>query len=169
MPSKKDLMRVYLDNSTIEPWFEAILIEGKHMKTPGFIQFLIVHKEIEKFISSFTVAELVEKLMFHTEKVRPFMKKLELIEGFVNTFQQTIPNLTIIEEEQAPNGQRGLFISVPELIQFTAKIGDIKDAIHVCIAKHEDLYLVTKDDNIGRVQDIYQRTVGMVGFMKAFE
>ncbi|GEM_PF-4580887 len=106
--SKKDLMRVYLDNSTIEPWFESIM--AQRPETSGFIQFLIDHQEIEKFISSFTVAELVEKLMFHTDRIRPFMKKLELIEAFVKTFQQTIPNLTIIEEERSSNGQRGLFI-----------------------------------------------------------
>ncbi|GEM_PF-3237839 len=60
-------------------------------------------------------------------------------------------------------------ISVPEVIQFTAKIGDVRDAVHVCIAKHEDLYLVTKDDGIGKVQEIYPKTIGMIGFMKAFE
>ncbi len=166
MVGKKDLMKVYLDTSVILPWFQNIMTENN--ETPMIIRFLVEHPEIEKYISSFTVAELVEKLMFKTDKIRDHMKKLEIITSFIDVFQRTIPNLYIIELEESKNGERGILIPIPELIEYISVIGNVKDAIHVCIAKHEDIYIVTKDDEIGRIQSLYPKTVGMKGFAKAF-
>lgn len=107
--------------------------------------------------------------MFRTGRIKDYMKRAEYVSAFVETFRHTIPNLNIIELEESKNGERGLLIPVPELLEYTALIGDVSDAIHVCIAKHEDIYLVTKDNDVGRVQEAYPKTVGMVGFAKAFE
>ena len=173
MASKKDLLRVYLDTCVVEPWFKNMIQSKKDDKnqteTPEIIQFLIAHPEIEKYISYFTIAELVEILMFKTDKVRDHMKRLEIIGAFVEAFQRTIPNLRIIVLEESKNGEKGLLIPIPELLKYTALIGEVKDAIHVCIAKHEDIFIVTKDDKIGKVQSVYPKTVGMKGFAKAFE
>ena len=75
-----------------------------------------------------------------------------------------IPNLKILEDEISKNGQKGLFISAEDLLAFTTKIGSVKDAIHVCLAKHENCYFVTKDDKVGKVQLFYPKTIGM-GFV----
>jgi len=172
MPSKQDLMRVYLDTCVILPWFQNIITNKKDSKgkieVPKIIQFLVEHPEIEKYISAFTVAELVKELMFKTDKVKPHMKRLEYVQGFIETFQLTIPNMNIIELEESKNGEKGILIPVPDLIKYTSLIGDVPDAIHVCIAKHEDIYMVTKDDKVGKVQSVYSKTVGMIGFAKAF-
>ena len=167
MSLKDDLKKVYLDNSTIEPWFEGIMTNNIKLLTSGFINFLIEHKEILKFISTFTVAELIEKLLFKTNNIKQYMKKKSKIEDFVETFRCTIPNLKILEDETSRTGEKGLFICAEDLLAFTTKIGSTKDAIHICIAKHEGLYFVTKDDDAGRVQSIYEKTIGMKGFMRA--
>lgn len=173
MPFKQDLMRVYLDTCVILPWFQNIIIGKKDNKgqieTPRIIQFLIDHSEIEKYVSAFTVAELVKELMFKTDRVKPHMKRLEYVQSFIETFQLTIPNLNIIELEESKNGDKGILIPVPDLIKYTSLIGDVPDAIHVCIAKHEDIYMVTKDDKVGRVQSVYPKIIGMIGFAKAFD
>ncbi len=166
MPGKKDLLKVYLDTSVILPWFENIMANKK--ETPMIIQFLIEHSEIEKYISAFTIAELVENLMFKSNKIRDYMKKSQYIIDFIETFRHTIPNLKIIELEESKNGKKGLLISVPELIEFTSIIGSVKDSIHVCIAMHEDIYIVTKDDKVGKVQTLYPKIIGMIGFAKSF-
>lgn len=172
MPSRQDLMKVYLDTSVILPWFQNIITNKKdnkgQLETPKIIQFLIDHPEIEKYISAFTVAELVKELMFKTDKVKPHMKRLEYVQSFVETFQLIIPNLNIIELEESKNGDKGILVAVPDLIKYTSLIGDVSDAIHVCIAKHEDIYIVTKDDRVGNVQSVYPKTIGMIGFAKAF-
>ena len=169
MTLKDDMKRVYLDNSVIEPWFEGIMTGNKQLQTSKFIDFLILHTEIEKFISTFTIAELIEKLLFKTNNIKSYMKEKSKIEDFVEAFRQTIPNLKILEDEVSQNGQKGLFICAEDLLAFTTKIGSSKDSVHVCIAKHEDLYFVTKDDKIGRVKELYPKTIGMIGFAKAFD
>ncbi len=167
MASKDDLKRVYLDTSVILPFFENLM--KNKTETTGFIEFLIRHPEIEKWISSFTIAELVEHLFYKTPEVKQFMKNLKNIEAFVKTFQQMVPNLNIILLEESKKGNKGLIIAVPQLINYTSLIGNVQDAVHVCIAMHEDLWIVTKDDKIGKVKELYPKTIGMVGFMKAFE
>lgn len=92
----------------------------------------------------------MEELLFRTSKVKLHMRKLQLV-------------------EESKNGEKGLLIPVPELLEYTALIGYVKDAIHVCVAKHEDIYIVTKDDKVGKVQQVYPKTIGMKGFAKAFE
>ena len=167
MTNRKDLMKVYLDTNVILPWFENIM-SGKN-ETPNVILFLVDHPEIEKYISSFTIAELVEHLMFKTDRIKGFMRKLDIITSFVEAFQNTIPNLSIIELEESKNGDFGILVPIPELIEYTSVIGSVSDSIQVCIAKHEDIYIVTKDDDIGKVQSLYPKTVGMIGFAKAFQ
>ena len=173
MPSKKDLERVYLDTSVVLPWFQNLMRGTKDsrgtIETPEIIEFLIARPEIAKYISYFTIAEIVKELMFKTDKVRSHLKRLEIVQSFVLTFQGTIPNLSIIELEESKNGEKGILIPIPELLQYTALIGDTSDAIHVCIAKHEDIYLVTKDDKVGKVKILYPKTIGMKDFAKAFE
>lgn len=172
MTTKDDLKHVYLDTSVILPWFQNMLQNKKdskgHIEAPKIIQFLVDHPEIEKYISYFTIAEIVEELLFKTDKIKDYMKRLEHVKAFVEVFQLTIPNLSIIEQEESKNGESGILIPAPELLEYTAKIGDVKDAIHVCIAKHEDIYMVTKDDKVGKAQSVYPKIIGMIGFAKAF-
>ncbi len=52
----------------------------------------------------------------------------------------------IIEYEKEDK-ETGIFIS-PEVVKFTSICGELKDAAHVCIAKHENLMFVTHEDKM---------------------
>ena len=55
MAIKEDFKRIYLDTCTILPWFENLMQDKPKLETPGFIQFLVDHPEIEKWISSYSM------------------------------------------------------------------------------------------------------------------
>ena len=80
-----------------------------------------------------------------------------------------IPNLKVLILEKSKKGKEGLIIAVPELWNYTAQHGQTTDAIHVCIAMHEDFWFITKDDRIGKLKELYPKIEGMKGFMGIFD
>ena len=159
---------IYPDTSIIREWFVRIIVgDRRDVET---IEFLRKHKEINKFISIYGVAELIETL-----KKEPSIqhKKLtkEFIWDLIKALQNTLTNLKIIEEYAEPEGvskYRGIVLS-SEIVDFTYLCGDLKDSIHVEIAKNNDLLFVTKDDEVGRVKELYPKIEGIRSLIRRYE
>lgn len=163
---KDDIKQIYIDTSLLHEWFARLMRQEKTEKDPEIILFHREHNEIKKFISIFTIAELVESLLFHEKRIREHMKKLELIEHFANLLMETT-GIKIIEYEKK-NGHGGIFIS-PRIIKCTGICGSVKDAIHVCIAEHEDLWLVTHDSKFGKLKPLYAKITTDTHLLKLFK
>lgn len=165
MPSKNDVKQIYIDTSLLHGWF-ARLMRGEKEGNTEIVKFLIDQKEIKKFISIFTIAELVESLLFHEKRIRDYMKKKEVIESFAEILIETT-GIRILELEKRDE-HKGIFIS-PKIVEYTALCGSVKDAIHVVIAEHEDLWLITHDNKIGKIKPLYNRIITDKHLLKLFE
>lgn len=166
MPKKDDIKQIYIDTSLLLEWFSRLMRGESSRDEPRIIKFLREQKEIKKFISIFTIAELVEDLLFHEKRIRDYMKRKEVIESFANILMQTT-DIKIIEYERQDE-HAGIFIS-PDIVKYTAACGSVKDAIHVCIAEHEALWLVTHDDKFGRIKPSYENILTDTHLLKLFE
>lgn len=152
--------KIYLDTNVIREWFVRIILGDK--KDVRVIEFLRRHEEIDKFISVYGVAELIETLK---KESRIQHKKLtkELIWDLIRAPQNTLTNLKIIEEyttERGTSEYKGIVLS-SKIVDFTFLCGDLKDSIHVEIAANNDLIFVTKDAKVGRVKELYPKVVGI--------
>ena len=145
-------LKLYIDTSLIYEPIRRMLVNEKPFETE-FTDFLIGHPEIERTISIFTVAEIVENLLFREKRILEYKRNIDAILTLVKVIQNTY-SIDVIEYE-IKDGQKGFFV-LSDLIALTGKLGNIKDAIHVCIAKHENLMLVSHEDKFGVVKDIYK-------------
>ena len=166
MSTKDDINQIYIDTSLLHEWFAGVMRGEKIESDPEIIRFLRENKELKKFISIFTIAELVEDLLFHEKKIRGHMKKLEVIESLSRLLIQ-ITGIEIIELEKRDE-HKGIFIS-PNVVKYTSICGSVKDATHVCIAEHEDLWLVTHDNKIGKLKYLYKKITTDTHLLKIFE
>ena len=163
---KEDIVQIYIDTSLLNEWFARLMRGEKPEKDPEIIRFLGAYKDIEKFISIFTIAELVESLLFHEKRIRDHMKKMEIIESFAKLLMETT-GLKIIELEKKDE-HKGVFIS-PQVVKYTSICGSVKDAIHVCIAQYEDLWLITHDNKFGRLKPLYEKILTDRNLLKLFK
>ncbi len=155
-------MRIYLDTSIIREWFVNI-IRGDRGE-PFYIEFMRTHNEFEKFISIYGIAELIETLKNEPEIQHKKLTK-EFIMELIKLLQTTI-NMKIIESTDKENTEfKGISLSA-DIIDFTYLCGDLKDAIHVEIAKSNKLSFVTKDDKAGRIKPLYPEIVGIRKFIR---
>ncbi len=164
--TKDDIKQIYIDTSLLREWFARLMREEKTEKDPEIILFLREHTEIKKFISIFTIAELVESLLIHEKKIHRYMKNIQLISSFAQLLIETT-GIKIIELEKKDE-HKGIFIS-PNVIKYTGICGSVKDAIHVCIAEHEDLWLVTHDDKFGKLKPLYAKITTDTHLLKLFK
>lgn len=158
---------IYPDTSIIREWFVRIILgDRRDVET---VEFLRKHEEINKFISIYGIAELIETLK---KEPRIQHKKLtkEFIWDMIRALQNTLTNLKIIEEDIAEgiSKYKGIVLS-SEIIDFTFLCGDLKDSIHVEIAKNNDLLFVTKDDKVGKVKELYPKVIGIRKFIRRHE
>ncbi len=161
MPNEK----IYLDVNIFREWFVR-MIRGEKGKV-FYIEFLSKRDEIEKHISIFGIAELIETLK---KEPRVQHKKLtkELILALIDALRNTI-GLEIIEEDKIQKEKfRGFFVS-PKIVEFTYLCGDLKDSIHVEIARNNDLLFITKDDKIGQVKVIYPKVEGIRSLIRRYK
>jgi hypothetical protein len=165
MAAKDEIKQVYLDTNLLREWF-ARLMRKETREDPRIIKFLREHDEIKKFVSIFTIAELVESLLFHETRIRDHMKEVKVIGSFAQVLMETT-GIKVIELEKEDD-HRGIFVS-PNVVKYTGICGSLKDAIHVCIAEHEDLWLITHDDKIGKLNSIYRKITTDTHLMKLFE
>lgn len=157
--------RVYLDINIFREWFVRTI---KNDITPVFyVQFLSERSEIEKHISIFSIAELVETLLKEPE-LQGWRLTKEWISSLIEIFKDTI-SAKIIEEDEGYKGKyRGFYVS-PKIVELTYLCGDLKDSIHVDIARTSDLLLITKDDKVGRVKAVYPKVEGIRSLIRRYE
>ncbi len=160
--------RVYLDTNLVYNWFKLHFTKRrKQADEEEIIKFLAGHREIECFISAFTVAEIAANLR------NEFKDRitLEQIKYLVQVLQDTI-NCQIIKfdkfKDMKNQDREGILIS-PEIIKFAFGCLDASDAIHVDIAKSSDLCFVTRDENVTRVKVVYENVMGEKKFRKQFD
>ncbi|MBI2583045.1 MAG: PIN domain-containing protein [Candidatus Aenigmarchaeota archaeon] len=145
--------KVYLDTNIVYGFFQNI-IRGK-MDHPEIIKFLAERKDVEKYISTFTVAEIVENLL----KEFPYRSlKKDYIMSLVDTLRLTV-DLKILQETIELSG---------ELVDFVYECKDAKDSLHVLIAKKNDLFFITRDDKVGILKSLYPNIMGEQKFKKQF-
>lgn len=158
-------MRRYIDANIFHEWFVRNI---KGDKRPIFyVKFLSERKEIDKRISIFSIAELVESLK---KEPRIQDKKLtkDWILSLIEIFRDTI-SLRIIEEDETHRGKyRGFYVS-SKIVEFASLSGDLKDSIHVDISKNNDLLFLTKDDKAGRLKELYPKIEGIRSFVRRSE
>ena len=63
---------------------------------------------------------------------------------------------------------KGISLSA-DIINYTYLCGDLKDAIHVEIAKSNKLSFITKDDKVGRIKPLYPEITGIRKFIRRAE
>lgn len=156
--------RVYLDVNIFREWFVR-MIRGD-ARTLFYVKFLSSHGEIEKHISIFGIAELVETLL-KEPKLQGRKPTKEWISSLIEIFKDTT-DVKIIEEDEIRKGLYRVFTVSPKIVEFTYLCGDLKDSIHVDIARENDLLFVTKDDKVGRVNVIYQRVEGVRSLVRKY-
>ncbi len=147
--------RIYLDTNLIYGWFKNQLNPKKHPK-PEFIEFLCGRcKGVEKFISIYSIAELLVNLKkdfqdrgLSEDKISPFF---EILKDHIG--------LKIIIEAKLTNS----------IVTFADLCNDHNDAVHIEIAKNENLTFVTRDEDIGKVGKVYKPVMCMSKFMKQFD
>lgn len=160
--------KVYLDTNLILHWFKLrILKKKKEADDKKIIKFLSKHKEIETFISAFSVAEIVAKLRKEF-KDRVTMDEIkEIIEILRNSIKFDTIKLDKFSDMKGQE-RKGILIS-PEIIDFAFVCYDASDAIHIDIAKSNDLWFVTRDDDAPRAREKYSKIMGESKFRKQFE
>ncbi|MDO8538051.1 MAG: hypothetical protein Q7S21_04155 [archaeon] len=161
-----EIKRIYLDNSLLVGWFLPYLRETKNPNVPQIIDFLSNHKEIEVFVSHFSIAELMEDLLFKEPRIRQHMRKPDIILHYFETLTDII-NLKIITHI-GKNGIEGNFVS-KEIIDFTILCKQPKDSIHVAIAKYQDLIFVTHDTKATILSKLYNNILTDNHLFKLFK
>src|SRR3989338_4797801 len=142
---------LYVDTSLIYEWCRRLMADEKCEDT-YFVAFMINHTEIRYFTSLIAIAELARKLLFEEKRVRDYKKNINTIWFVVSAFQEST-GLRIIEHEKT--GDAPLSFTDPDIIELVARLEDVNDSLHVCIAKHESLTLVTHEDKFGRIKEFY--------------
>ena len=147
--------KIYLDTNLLIGFFKNIIQkEKKPSEYPLIIDFLAKHNEIEKFISIFSIAEIIEVLR-RTYSANNLSK--EYILGLVDTLSASI-DLKVIKEASLSD----------RIIDYTYLCNDAKDAIHIDICRASEMWFITADDKCGRVKGAYDRIMGERKFRKHF-
>lgn len=157
--------KIYLDNMFLVQWALYKFFPRKHKRQPRIIEFLSHHKQIEKYISLVSIAELTRTLKYGDEfrKMKLDLKRIiQLIEEM-----QNIAGLKILLKDTFNNAKlNGIVISY-EIIKFIDK--HIIDCIHIDIAKSHELFFISNEKKIGRVKDIYKHVMTENKLMKQFK
>ena len=124
---KDEIRKIYIDTSLLHDWFARLMRNEKDPDTDS-IKFLRDRKDVDKFISIFTIAELVESLLFHEKGIRDYMKKLEVIESFSKLFMQTT-GVKVIEFEKEGE-HKGIFISPKPLGSPADEVTILENAVN---------------------------------------
>lgn len=154
MPDKME--KVYLDTNLIIGFFKNIIRKKKKTgEDPEIIKFLAIHDEIKKFISIFSIAEIIESL---EEEFPSHALTQDYILDLIETLRNTI-ELEIIEDVKVSKN----------IINYTYLCRDVKDAIHIDICQASELWFITRDEDCGKVSKIYNKIMSERKFRKQFE
>ena len=146
--------KIYLDTNLLYGWFEGQL--KKKNKQSEIIKFLSEKcHDIEKFISMYSVAELIVRLKGEFQDREISEDKI----GYLFVILRDSIGLRILFEAKLTK----------EVIKFAELCGDHNDAIHIQIAKNENLTLITRDTDVNRVEKTYSSIMSIGKLMKQFD
>ena len=138
----------------------------KQAEEEVMIKFLLEHKEIKPYISLFSVAEIVANMRNEFKDLIQMEDIKELIEILRNMISIDVIKLDETENSSGIK-RKGILIS-DEIIKFAYFCYSARDSIHIDMAKSNDLLLVTRDDDIPRVKELYPKIIGESKFRKQF-
>ncbi len=162
--------RIYLDTNILVGWFKSQLSVGQtksklidHLRrfgprNPDVIKFLINHRDIEKFISIFTIAEIVHVLKY-SDEFKGYDLELATIKWLMELLQEAVGFSVIKEVSLGGNSIKGVIIS-PDIVDFVDKHSHIIDCIHIDIAKHNELTFVSNERDLGKMKDSWRNNDG---------
>ncbi len=158
---------IYLDTSLLVGWFKHILERRKKTEEPQIIEFLNNRPEIKKYISSISIAEIIEVLK--SKEFKNYKLENQYILDLIETLRNTL-NLIVIEEfeEKGKKQLKNIFLDSQNIVDLTFLGGEVIDAIHIDISKSNNLYFITRDEGIGKTKEIYPKIMGLKHFMKQF-
>lgn len=158
--------KIYIDNSVLIRWFLHKLHPKKYKTEPQIIRFLTEHREIEKFISLISVAELVHTIK-HGENFQSFGLKLNYIRGLLSELQN-VTDLKIISKEKINGVEINGVVVSENIVNFVDKHRHIIDCIHVDLAKSHDLFFITHEKNMGVLKEFYDKIMTDDKLMKQY-
>jgi hypothetical protein len=147
--------KIYIDNSVLIRWFLHKLHPKKHKTEPQIIRFLTEHKEIEKFISIVSVAELVHTIRYGKD-FQGFGLKLSYIRDLLMKLQN-VTDLKIISKEKISGAEINGVVISENVINYVDKHRHLIDCIHVDLAKSHDLYFITHEKDMGILKEFYDK------------
>lgn len=151
--------KVYIDTMFLIRWFLSELNRSK--KLPFIIKLLIERTEIKKFISVFSILEIIRVLKYD-KKFRKFDLEVTYIKKLIEKLQNDL-DFEIIMNKEA----NGIFVS-NEVVKFIEIHDQIMDCIHFDIAKNNNLCLLTDDKKIGNLKTFYKNIMTENKFRKQF-
>jgi hypothetical protein len=158
--------KIYIDNSVLIRWFLHKLFPKKHKNIPQIIRFLTEHKEIKKFISILSVAELVHTLKYGKD-FQSFRLKLNYILDSLVELQKAMDMEVITKENISGMEINGIIIS-ENVVKFVDNHQHLLDCIHADLAKSHDLFFITHEKNMGVLKEFYDKIMTDDKLMKQY-
>jgi len=176
-----DTSKVYLDTCLLigcfkwlleknyqHQFIEKILLLVKREKEqPFIITFLKEHKNIEKFISLVSVAEIISVLKYNKD-FRHYKLTLGEINNLLVVLMTMIGFEIIVEIEIDGKKIKGNLIT-RAINNYIDKHEHVLDCIHVDIAKTNDLLFITNEDKFGLLKDLDCHIMTFNKLVKQFE
>jgi hypothetical protein len=147
--------RIYIDNSLLVRWFLHLLYPDRYADMPQIIKFLTEEKEMQKFISLISVAELIHTLKYGKDFAGKNLS-MGAIMAMIDDLQNIMGFKVILRDKVGETQLNGVIVST-DILEFLDKHNHIIDCIHVDIAKHHDLFFVTYEGKIGRMREFYDK------------
>jgi len=162
-----DLKKIYLDTSLLIGCFVWLAEKNYHKRPfplsffvhekekPYIMAFLSEQKDVQKFISIASKAEIISVLKYD-EKFRKYNFSDAEIESLISLLQTIIGFNIIIDMKIGETIIKGNLIT-DLVIEYTKKCGHVLDCIHVDMARTNDLTFVTSENKLGKIKDLYER------------
>lgn len=158
--------KIYIDNSLLVRWFLRRLHPKKFKTEPQIIRFLTEHKEIKKFISILSVAELVHTLKY-SKDFQSFGLKLSYILDSLAELLKAMDVEVISRENIGGMEIDGVIVS-ENVVKFVDMHQHLVDCIHVDLAKSHDLFFITHERDMGVLKEFYEKIMTDDKLMKQY-
>lgn len=146
--------KIYLDNSLLIRWFLWKLNPRRYRSEPEIVKFLAQSQGMQIYISIISLAELVHTLKYSRDFQR-FRMTLPWLRTLLEELQRILGFL-IIERERIGGVDIGGIVITPAIVRFLDVHPELMDCLHVDIARRNDLWFITHDDNVGKLKPLYE-------------
>ncbi len=158
--------KIYIDNSLLVRWFLHKLHPKKFKTEPQIIRFLTEHREIRKYISILSVAELVHTLKYGRD-FQSFGLPLNFILDSLSELIKSM-EIEVISRENFSGTKINGIIVTENIIKFVDKHQHLADCIHVDLAKSHDLFFITHERDMGVLKEFYEKIMTDDKLMKQY-